>query len=265
MNNHKPFMRIDKPESSQVPQLRSLWKETFGDTDEFLDCFEENAFSLERCRCVLVNEKVVAALYWFNCEFLNRPIAYIYAVATAENFRGKGICHALMENTHMYLKSLGYVGTILSPANEKLIHFYEKMGYQTCAYMDEISFDENRLYALEAKSISLRSISKEEFARLRRNYLPKNAVIQENENLNFLQTQAAFYAGNDFLMAAQKNASSLNALEFLGNTTIIPNILHTLECTNGTFRMPGKEKIIGMYYSLTENSQIPGYIGFIFD
>lgn len=265
MNNEKPSFLIDKPESSQIPQLRCLWKEAFGDTDAFLDTFETTAFSLNRCRCVAINGRIVAALYWFDCQFMDKPIAYIYAVATAADFRGQGICHALMENTHKHLKSAGYTGAILSPASEKLFNFYSKMGYQTCTYMDEISFDGNQLYALEENSISLRRITTHEFAQLRREYLPKGAVLQENENINFLQTQADFYAGEDFLMAAHKNGTSLHALEFLGDTSIIPSILQTLECTNGTFRTPGTEKPIGMYFSFTQDSPTPNYFGFAFD
>lgn len=262
MNN---AFTIDAPSSWQTQELRALWKEAFGDTDAFLDTFASTAFSPDRCRCVTQDDKVVAALYWFDCEFMDNPVAYIYAVATAKAVRGQGICHTLMENTHEHLKDMGYAGALLSPADKELFHFYERIGYKTCTYMDELFFDENQLYVLEEKAISVRNISTEEFTKLRRSFLPKGAVIQENENLAFLKTQASFYTGDDFLMVAQKKASSLNVLEFLGDTTMIPNILRVLECTEGTFRTPGKEKPVGMYYPFTENSNSPSYLGFIFD
>ena len=60
-------MTIDRPLPEQLPQLRGLWKEAFGDTDAFLDIFFHRAFSRNRCRCVTLNGQVVAALYWFDC------------------------------------------------------------------------------------------------------------------------------------------------------------------------------------------------------
>ena len=100
-------MIIDNPTPSQIPALRSLWREAFGDSDEFLDIFMDTAFSLDRCRCVTIGGNVVAALYWFNCSFTDMPVAYIYAVATAYEYRGQGICQRLMSDTHSHLSSLG--------------------------------------------------------------------------------------------------------------------------------------------------------------
>ena len=61
-------MIIDHPTTTQIPQLRSLWKEAFGDSDAFLDIFFQRAFSPQRCCCVTQGDAVVAALYWFDCS-----------------------------------------------------------------------------------------------------------------------------------------------------------------------------------------------------
>lgn len=256
---------IGSPLPSQVAELRHLWKNTFGDSDTFLDLFQETAFSLDRCRCVTLGGHVTAALYWFDCLLENKKIAYIYAVATDKNYRRQGLCQALMEHTHKHLKDFGYEGAILSPASEELIRFYEKLGYQICTYIDELSFDENTLIAYEKRELSLRNISKEEFANLRRKLLPENALLQEKENLDFLETQADFYAGNDFLLTARKEGNTLQGIEFLGNTSVIPAVLQKLNCSSGTFRTIGKDKPFGMYYSFTDSGLKPEYLGFVFD
>lgn len=258
-------MKIDKPLKAQIPELRSLWKEAFGDTDEFLDIFEAKAFSLDRCRCITVDDSVVAALYWFDCQFMDKPIAYIYAVATTKSARGQGLCHALMKDTHKHLRELGYVGTILVPGSNELFHFYEGIGYETCTHIQEISFEDSMLQALESNPISLRSLNVEEYAQLRRNFLPKDAVIQEEENLDFLQTQADFYAGDDFLLAASKEGDSLHGIELLGNTSVIPELLQTFGCSKGRFRVSGKDSPFGMYYPLVDMNCVPSYFGFAFD
>lgn len=38
-------MNIDAPFTSQFSDLRNLWQEAFGDTEEFLNAFEATAFS----------------------------------------------------------------------------------------------------------------------------------------------------------------------------------------------------------------------------
>ena len=292
---------ISHPQSTHFPSLRKLWKNTFGDTDTFLDTFFETAFSPKRALCARINNTVVGALYWFDCECSGQKLAYIYAVATAKEFRGKGICHTLMEHTHKCLNEAGYDGAILSPAETSLFDFYGKMGYKTCAYTKEFHYTNDTNLSQEAhlKAASfengalgeeipscansdfiIRKISKEEFSKLRRSFLPSNAILQENENLDFLETQADFYTGNNFLLTAQIIESNientnpivsspiqrhLHGIEFLGDISKIPSILRILKCSSGNFRTIGNEHAIGMYYGFTNSKLIPSYIGFIFD
>ncbi|MBQ6844240.1 MAG: GNAT family N-acetyltransferase [Agathobacter sp.] len=258
------------PSFSQIQALRQLWKDTFGDSDAFLDIFFDTAFSLERCICTTCDDSIVAALYWFDCAFSGEKIAYIYAIATAKEFRGQGICHSLMEYTHRHLKKHGYVGAILSPAEASLFNFYKKMGYETCAYGKEIHYTNDAMSSKNAtvcenQNIIMRKISKEEFAKIRPSFLPPKAVLQENENLDFLEKETSFYVGTGFLLAAQKDETHLQGIEFLGDTSVIPSIMQTLNCSSGIFRTTGTEKAFGMYLPLIDIGCKPTYIGFIFD
>lgn len=286
-----------EPTECMLPQLRTLWKEAFGDNDDFLDKFYETAFDKSRCRVAFIDEtvsrtegnndmlpsseKIAAALYWFDCMVDTQRVAYIYAVATAKAYRGNGACHILLENTHNHLKSLGYSSTVLVPGNETLIQLYEG-----CEY--ELATKRNRMECVaEDMGIEQQEITKEEFSRLRRKFLPKNSVIQENENLNFLATQAKFYTGrkpnsnlypqsevsttNDFcskdtfLVATNIENENLHAIELLGDTTLAPGIVHALGCKDGTFFSPGKDEEFAMWHRLTEDAVEPAYFGFSFD
>lgn len=283
-----PNIRICTPSPSLIEGLRQLWKNTFGDSDIFLDMFFETAFSKNRCLCATMQDSVIAALYWFDCEFSNRKIAYIYAVATDKEFRGQGICHALMTETHLHLKKQGYAGAILSPAEASLFDFYKKMGYETCAYRNQLQLDTSidlqrngdllKAASLDESSafananFEIREISKAEFATLRHRFLPQNAVIQEHENLDFLEQQASFYTGDNFLLTGQITESPadstykhLYGIEFLGDISVIPFILQSLGCTSGTFRTTGNVEAVGMYYSFSDNDVTPEYLGFLFD
>lgn len=251
-------MRIDYPTEQQIPALRRLWQATFGDDDAFLDRFYSIAFAPDRCRCVSIEGKPVAALYWFDCQLRDKPVAYLYAVATAEAHRGKGYCRALMENTHSHLAYLGYAGAVLVPAGEALFQMYESFGYRGCSMATEVTC------AAAEQPISLRAIDAEEFCRLRRQYLPAGSVLQEGVGLAFLETLAKFYAGDDFLLTVSRDDSSFRGLELLGNAHAAPSILTAFGEKEGVFRTPGGDQPFAMYRSLSE-PQPPAYFGFAFD
>ena len=256
-------MIIDAPRKSQIPALRGLWQEAFGDTEDFLDDFWRTAFDVNRCRCAVVDGNVAATLYWFDCLHVGRRIAYVYAVATARAYRRQGISHELMENTHRHLEGLGYEGVILVPGSKELFRFYEGMGYQICSSIREFSC--TAAVKSEEEAL-LRSIDRTEYAQLRRQLLPEGGVVQENENLDFLQTQAQFYAGSGLLLTARKEEDKLLGVELLGDETKAPEIVSILDCVQGTFRVPGEGRPFAMYRSLTGKMlPAPAYFGLAFD
>lgn len=253
-------ININAPVKSQIPQLRALWREAFNDTEEFLDAFGTTAFSSQRCLGVTIDNKIVAALYWFDCLYRDKPIAYLYAVATAKAYREQGICHKLMKYTHIHLTNRGYDGVILVPGTQNLFEFYAQMGYKSCSTIHE--FDSLSI----APQIPIRQIDKNEYATLRRQFLPKDSVLQEKENLDFLQTQVSFYAGTDFLLAACRDENILHGIELLGEQTNAPGILHSLGCDKGFFRTPGGNLPFAMYLSLGDSIlPPPKYFGLAFD
>ena len=272
-------MKIQMPDTSYIQELRALWKEAFGDTDTFIDTFFATAFSPRRSRILTIDGKVGAALYWFDCSYKCHRVAYIYAVATFSSLRGQGLCHRLMEDTHIHLKNLGYSGSILVPADDKLFLLYKKMDYSACCNITELtvtSLSDNGSSDNESDTGFITQISKAEFARRRRALLPEGSILQENENLDFLETQADFYVGNDFLLTARVENDTLYGLELLGDTGKASDIVHALGCTYGRFRIIGNDKPFAMYHSLdtdnsfsdnnsTDNGLFPRYFAFAFD
>lgn len=253
-------MNIDSPTGSNILSLRSLWKEAFGDSDEFLDSFFSTAYSEKRCRCITDQSDVLSALYWFDCVADGEKVAYIYAVATLESQRGTGLCAMLMKNTHEHLCKLGYVGAILVPGSVKLFDFYEKLGYKICSKV------KNFESCASGEKIEITKINSYDYAMLRRKFLPENSVVQENENISFLETMNDFYKGEDFLMVAKKRGDALHCAELLGNSDRAAAIVNSFACKNGFFRTPGDETPFTMYISLDNNlKNMPSYFGLAFD
>ncbi len=251
-------MRSDHPTDNEIPGLRQLWQEAFGDTDAFLDSFFQTAFSPRRCLCLRDGDTVAAALYWFDCALADRKIAYLYAVATAQAHRGRGLCKALMGQALALLCQQGYSGALLSPAEEGLFSMYEKMGFREVLTIREFPALAGGVPA------ALTSIAPEEYARLRREALPAGGLVQEGENLAFLARNAAFYRGENCLFAAAKEDGHLFCMEYFGPDSLAPEIVAALGAQTGTFRTPGIEKPFALYASL-DGKPAPSYFSLAFD
>ena len=252
-------MIFREPKVSELPRLKEIWKEAFDDGDDVLDDFERTAFSPSRTRVAAVGEEIAAALYFFDCECDGERIAYLYAIATAKKHRGRGICRALMADTHRHLKTLGYRGALLSPAEDSLFIFYERLGYTRVGYLKEI------LTSASGKCAKLTEIDKSEYALLRRGLLTSGAVIQEGASLDFLETQEKFYRGEDFILCAHAEGDFLSGAELIGNTSSAADILTALGCKNGIFRTVGGEKRFFSYLPFTDTSPRPTYFALALD
>ena len=253
-------MIIKAPQVSNIPALRALWKDAFGDTDTVLDAFFQTAFSQKRSLCAIIEDEIVGMLYWFDCTYSNQKIAYLYAVATHKAYRGRGICHSLMDAAHQLLKERGYAGVILVPEEPHLFDFYQKQGYKICTYVSVLHTDATDV------DIDLKNVDADTYATLRKEFLPYGGVIQEDENLAFLQQDATLYCGNGFLLAARKEQDTLIGVELLGDISAASRITYTLNCKNGRFRIHGNEKPFSMYRSLSPTlTTPPTYFGLAFD
>lgn len=252
-------MNIDNPGAGQVPALKALWKTAFGDTDAFLSPFFDIAYSPDRCRCVLEDGKVAAALYWFECFCGDDRLAYIYAVATDPEYRNCGLCRVLMEDTAVVLKDRGYDGMILYPASESLSRMYGKMGFEHWTTVTELSAEAGD------EPVPLRKIGRDEYAALRRKLLPPGGVVQEGPLLDFLATQAEFYAGEGWVAAVSPEEEQLHCHELLGDTGAAPGIVQAFGKKAGFFRTFGGKKPFAMGRALAENCKSAVYFGLPLD
>ena len=252
-------MKPDYPKLRQIPGLRKLWKEAFGDSDAFLDLFFASGFSPDRCRCIADGDEIAAVCYWFDITFERQKLAYVYAVATAKASRGQGLCRKLLADCAEVLKAQGYSGILLVPQDEGLIRMYGGMGYLPATRLGEA------VWAAGDTAASPRELTPEEYTRLREGRLPPASVLQEGPGLTFLGTQARFYEGPDFLAAVSRETEHLRILEYLGDTASIPSFIRALGHREATVRLPGDDRPYGMYLPLTADCKKPEYFAFSYD
>lgn len=198
-------MIIKHPAPHHKESLISLWIEAFHESRESAETFFASAFSPARSMVCLEEDAVVAGLYWFDCLWGEKKVAYLYAVATKKSHRGKGICSKLMQKTHETLKERNYHGAILVPAEDSLFAFYARMGYTPCCpgaiprskiichcEHSEESVPNSQLYTLNSQ-LNLTPIPIEEYLQFQKNLLPKDAVLHTSIAYNYLKHFGEFY------------------------------------------------------------------------
>lgn len=233
-------MHIDEPRREDIPALRHLWQEAFGDDEDFIDGFFATGFREGCCRCLKTGDRVAAALYWFDCGLGEKKLAYIYAVATDKAYRGRGLCRSLTEDTHRHLRDLGYDGWLLVPANEKLFTMYEKMGYRPFCPMQWVTVAAHG-------AIPLRPVTEARFQEKRRSLLPPGGILQEGPSIGYLATFCAFYEGEGCLLTVTRQGKTLQVQEYLGDRDLLGGAIGALGAENALVHLPGGEPY-AMYF-----------------
>lgn len=113
----------------QEPGCRDLWKEAFGDSDEFIDTFMRSIYNSENMLYIEKDECIISMLHIIPFTFNSHKAGYIYAVATTPKERGKGLASMLLERAIDVSQKKGFAALFTIPANEELRTFYSKFGF----------------------------------------------------------------------------------------------------------------------------------------
>jgi predicted acetyltransferase len=129
-----------------------IWKSVFGDSEDEIQFFIDNAKNAECLSCYL-DENLVSMLYLVDCSIDNKNGKYIYAACTKKEYEGSGLMSELLD----YSKKLGYNFLCLIPANDSLVDFYSKRGFDKDCSIESLTFnqsDEIKEYLLEGFTLT---------------------------------------------------------------------------------------------------------------
>lgn len=123
--------------------MKKLWKETFHDTDRYIDLVFDNYFSLENTFVRYHENRLIAAMLTIGYEFqiLTREGKrehirgmYLCGLATRPDWRGRGIMSELMKEAEEVAKARGFALSFLIPADNHLREYYSRNGYRTASW-----------------------------------------------------------------------------------------------------------------------------------
>ena len=231
---------------------KALWAAAFGD-DGWIDSFFRTAYRPENTLAIFREGQLAAGLAWMQTSCQGRKLAYLYAVATAPEYRHQGLCRELMAKIQEVLTSRGYDGSVLVPADDGLRQMYAGMGYRNFGGVENLTLP-------AGTPVPLWEVTPQEYAALRRNYLPVGGIVQEDGAIEYLAESAKLYAGNGFLLTATPD----EPMELLGDASQTAGIVGALGKAEGTFRLPGPSPF-AMFRPICNDSWTPAYFGLAFE
>lgn len=114
-------------------QVRKLWKQCFGDSDEFIDLYFRERYSDKINSYIEKDGKIVSALqripYSMTCFGEEIPMSYISGACTDISYRNKGLMSNLLTLAHRSMYEEGKWISSLIPAEEWLVDYYARFGY----------------------------------------------------------------------------------------------------------------------------------------
>lgn len=124
--------------------MKELWKDTFHDSEEYVDLVFDSYFNPDYIEYHEVNGRVVSALLGIPYKFGNDKYTvngvYLCGLATDPKFRKKGIMGELLDRINERMDKKGYAFTFLIPANEGLKRYYIDCQYIPFSYRNEVHY-----------------------------------------------------------------------------------------------------------------------------
>lgn len=210
---------------ADIPAQRELWRLAFGDPEAYIDNFYHTYYRPERV-LVLEEEGVVRSMTaWFDTTFVvpgrgAYRAAYLYAVATHPDCRGKGLAGKLLAGADEYFRSLGIPAVTTVPAEPSLHNFFGSNGFRECFRLSEGKLSPEELSAPSGEPV-LRPLSPGEYGALREKLLAGRAHIAYPEDALAYQAGCCRLSGGGLFGGETPEGPVCLCAEGAGNGLVI--------------------------------------------
>ncbi|MCI8649079.1 MAG: GNAT family N-acetyltransferase [Anaerotruncus sp.] len=209
---------IQFAEESMRGTLRALWQECFGDSNEYVDLYFAQHEISRHTMVFIDGENPVSMLSLLPMTVVTRagilPARYIYAVATKQSYRGRGISTKMLKAAHKHMKSIGVKLSVLVPANGPLYNFYARRGFDTAFYSGLAIVPASEILPFRG-SFAISEASPDAFMQIReRAFAGRTMFVRwDGDALAYRLTETAFNGGETLLL----NTGSANAVAVCHN------------------------------------------------
>jgi len=225
--NYRPSLPSD------TPVLTKLWKEVFGDTEDYIHRFLVH-FGIDAGYVCETDCKIVAMAFALPTVLnfpLNSPplkgigdglntLKYIYACATHPEYRGKGIMGNLLAIIYEEACKENAAGIFLQAARPSLINYYKRLGFK------EFFFREDSIYYKQdypLNSLRLKHfnrIAPKQYKQKREQKLENNCFVNWDENFFrfVMENEIYFCEYENTIFSYKTDFNKIIVDELLGET-----------------------------------------------
>lgn len=150
---------VKNPAFKDIPALKKIWVEAFGESETVLNVFFRNVYHPKNTLVIADQGTPVSMLYLLPCKwesFGESPFSglYVYAVGTLPAYRGRGFAGALLKDAEQVAKRRNLDFLFLVPSGPSLFPFYEKQGYTEPVNAFSTTLSRSQLEAHSKSSVS---------------------------------------------------------------------------------------------------------------
>jgi len=128
-------MQICKAQKNDLPALKRMWTDIFGDSDKFAD-FAVNICETEEIYLVKENDEIASMVVaGVDLAAYGKKGFYIYGLCTLPKYEGKGFATQLINYVCEHKFSDGYQFAVAQPAQQSLFDYYKKLGFDNTTYL----------------------------------------------------------------------------------------------------------------------------------
>ena len=107
-----------------------LWREAFNDEEWLIRLFLARYYRPDWTFLRREAERVVAQCLYIPCDSAAGRVGYLYAIATADGWRGRGLAAQVVEEAIAFARAQGMDAVALIPEDDGLKRYYARFGFE---------------------------------------------------------------------------------------------------------------------------------------
>lgn len=166
---------LSQAEPWMIPDLTKLWQGCFGDSEEYISFFMTRRFCPEETTVWLEDGRAVGAAYLLPCKIGTHEACYCYAVGVAPEYRGRGICAAMLSAMEHRCTARNLL--LFCAPSKGMPDYYHQRGYR------DAFFCRWAVFSAVGKVEPLSPVEAESglYTRLRNQFLPREGLVRWDE------------------------------------------------------------------------------------